>query len=95
MSGTNGRTFLLDMDTTESACLPLQAAFCCCHPSKDICAFVDSIGITIAQFPDCSILDHHTIHERDIDTLEVCWSLDGTELFAASGSGRTYIYSLH
>jgi WD40 repeat protein len=93
-SGTNSRTFLLDTNTGEATFLPLQAAFCCCHPSTDICAFADRIGITIARLPDCSIVDYHKIGEQDIDTLEVCWSLDGTELFAASGTGRTYIYYL-
>jgi hypothetical protein len=93
--GRGGGTFILDSSSCETVRLAFRGALCCCHPSNDdLCAFVDHGYITIGRLSDGSEISQQLIAERDMQTLDMCWSLDGRNLYAASGTGRTYIYTL-
>jgi len=104
-----GRTYSLDIQSGESTLLPFPAALCLHHPTEDICAFVemrhglaaaDSESelarhkITMAKLSDLSILSEYMI-ENATEVLDACWSVDGNKFYAVSGSGQSYVYTVH
>jgi hypothetical protein len=86
---------MLDSTTGEVIRLPFQAGICCCHPTEpDICAFAGGGRIAIGQLSDFFVIDERSFSDDDAGTFDMCWSRDGSKLYAASGTGRTYIYTL-
>jgi hypothetical protein len=95
MCGPYERTFMLDSTTGEVIRLPFQASICCCHPTeRDICAFAGGGRIAIGRLSDFFVIDERPFSDEDAGTFDMCWSRDGSKLYAASGTGRTYIYTL-
>ena len=86
---------MLDTRTGETLRLPFHGGLCRCHPEDDdLCAFVDCYNIAICRLSDGSVVSEQLVAQQDMETLDMCWSIDGGELFAASGTGRTYVYAL-
>jgi len=95
LCGSHARTFMLDTRTGETLRLPFHGGLCRCHPEDDdLCAFVDCYNIAICRLSDGSVVSEQLVAQQDMETLDMCWSIDGGELFAASGTGRTYVYAL-
>ena len=87
--------FTLDTTTGPVTKLPFEGGLCRCHPSdNDLCAFLGDFYITIANLSNGSVVREQMLAEEDTESLDMRWSPDGSKLYAACGTGRTYMNSL-
>ncbi len=95
MNCTYGKTFLMNMETYGATPLPFQAGSCCCHPEDDsLCAFAQRDKIFIGNLKSGAVTAEYPIVDDEIETLDMRWSSDGDRLYAASGFGQSYTYTL-
>ena len=89
---SGGNACSIEPERGTLSVLPIQAAPCCCHPIHDICTFAIPVGTTSNEKYHMRVvwLDGlATITEQPIFGFvhDMCWSMDGTKLFAVTSAG--------
>jgi WD40 repeat protein len=85
----SGVTESFDTDTGQLIKFPFDSTVSvCCHPNKSIAAFANNQRITVGDLSHGAILG-----QFDAESINhMCWNVDGTMLYAVSGSGHVYTY---
>ncbi|MDP9162048.1 MAG: WD40 repeat domain-containing protein [Acidobacteriota bacterium] len=89
ISYASEKTVLLSVEESKITALPFKSSTCCCHPTNaDLCAFVGNGRVFIANVETRALVTEHAVEDNGV--MALCWSSDGSRLFAASSTGWAY-----